>query len=66
MSDIIRYCLKYTDVQLTDDPYSLEQLRDPRMNISVVRPLVDKFYEMNDVSVSKLAQFLAIGSYSLV
>ncbi|KAN0122224.1 hypothetical protein V8E51_000550 [Hyaloscypha variabilis] len=34
-----------------DDPYSLEQLRDPRMNLSVVRPLVDKFYEANDVSM---------------
>ncbi|EHL00856.1 hypothetical protein M7I_3249 [Glarea lozoyensis 74030] len=34
-----------------DDPYSLEQLRDPRMNLSVVRPLVDKLYELDDVSV---------------
>jgi hypothetical protein len=34
-----------------DDPYSLEQLRDPRMNLSVVRPLVDKLYEANDVSM---------------
>jgi hypothetical protein len=37
-----------------DDPYSIEQLRDPRMNLSVVRPLVDKFYELHDVSISKL------------
>ncbi|KAG9238645.1 hypothetical protein BJ875DRAFT_450414 [Amylocarpus encephaloides] len=34
-----------------DDPYSLEQLRDPRMNLSVVRPLVDKLYELDDASV---------------
>jgi hypothetical protein len=34
-----------------DDPYSTEQLKAPRMNISVVRPLVDAFYEMQDVSV---------------
>jgi hypothetical protein len=34
-----------------DDPYSIEQLKAPRMNISVVRPLVDAFYEMQDVSV---------------
>jgi hypothetical protein len=27
------------------------QLRDPRMNLSVVRPLVDKFYEKQDVSM---------------
>jgi hypothetical protein len=40
-----------------DDPYSIEQLRDPQMNLSVVRPLVDKFYELNDVSISKLSAF---------
>jgi hypothetical protein len=34
-----------------DDPYSIEQLKAPRMNISVVRPLVEAFYEMQDVSV---------------
>ncbi|KAH8676820.1 hypothetical protein BGZ60DRAFT_403489 [Tricladium varicosporioides] len=34
-----------------DDPYSIEQLRDPRMNTTIVRPLVDKLYELNDVSV---------------
>lgn len=27
------------------------------MNLSVVRPLVDKFYELNDVSISKLCGF---------
>ncbi|KAK6335947.1 hypothetical protein TWF730_003322 [Orbilia blumenaviensis] len=36
---------------LIDDPYSLKQLRDPRMNQSLVRPLVDKYYEMKDISV---------------
>jgi hypothetical protein len=34
-----------------DDPYSIEQLKAPRMNISVVRPLVEAFYEMQDVSI---------------
>jgi hypothetical protein len=38
-------------VNSIDDPYSMEQLRAPRMNISVVRPLVDQFYEMHDVSI---------------
>ncbi|KIX04585.1 uncharacterized protein Z518_05455 [Rhinocladiella mackenziei CBS 650.93] len=33
-----------------DDPYSLEQLKAPRMNISVVRPLVDSLYEKQDLS----------------
>lgn len=37
----------------TDDPYSIEQLRDPRMNVSIVRPLVDKCYEDQDLSMSK-------------
>jgi hypothetical protein len=45
---------------LADDPYSLEQLRDPRMNISVVRPLVDKLYELDDVSISKPQKPLSI------
>jgi hypothetical protein len=38
-------------VNSIDDPYSLEQLRAPRMNLLVVRPLVDQFYGMQDVSI---------------
>ncbi|KAK6336278.1 hypothetical protein TWF696_001840 [Orbilia brochopaga] len=38
-------------IHLIDDPYSMSQLRDPRMNTSIVRPLVDKYYEMKDVSI---------------
>ncbi|KAM0716112.1 hypothetical protein Q7P37_008626 [Cladosporium fusiforme] len=34
-----------------DDPYSVEQLKSPRMNISVIRPLVDHLYDPDDVSV---------------
>ena len=34
-----------------DDPYSLDQLKSPRMNTSVVRPLVDHLYDPSDVSV---------------
>ncbi|GAB7357461.1 hypothetical protein MBLNU459_g0004t1 [Dothideomycetes sp. NU459] len=34
-----------------DDPYSLDQLKSPRMNVSVVRPLVDHFYDPDDVSI---------------
>jgi hypothetical protein len=37
--------------RFADDPYSLEQLKAPRMNISVVRPLVDSLYEMQDLSI---------------
>ncbi|SMR60454.1 unnamed protein product [Zymoseptoria tritici ST99CH_1A5] len=34
-----------------DDPYSNEQLRSPRMNAAVVRPLVDHLYDPDDVSI---------------
>jgi hypothetical protein len=34
-----------------DDPYSLEQLKSPRMNVSIVRPFVDQMYDMHDISV---------------
>ncbi|KAK7543575.1 hypothetical protein IWX49DRAFT_328964 [Phyllosticta citricarpa] len=34
-----------------DDPYTLVQLRDPRMNALIVRPLVDRLYDPKDCSV---------------
>lgn len=58
-----------TEVRLIgviDDPYSLEQLRDPRLNVSVVRPLVDRLYDLNDLSVGMLLFFLlAFGAVDL-
>ncbi|KAH7176625.1 hypothetical protein EDB81DRAFT_44736 [Dactylonectria macrodidyma] len=33
-----------------DDPYTLEHFRDPKMNALVVRPLVDRLYNPNDIS----------------
>ena len=39
------------DISWIDDPYTLEQLQSPRMNVSIVRPLVDRLYENQDVSV---------------
>ncbi|RVX71625.1 hypothetical protein B0A52_03809 [Exophiala mesophila] len=38
-------------INAIDDPYSLEQLKAPRMNITVVRPIVNTLYEMQDLSV---------------
>jgi len=38
-------------VSVVEDYLSLEQLRDVRINISVVRPLVDKLYEQDDISI---------------
>ncbi|OAA67599.1 nonselective cation channel [Cordyceps fumosorosea ARSEF 2679] len=54
---------------VVEDYLSLEQLRDVRINITVVRPLVDKFYELDDLSIVycllvNRAQFLDEESYS--
>lgn len=38
-------------VSVVEDYLSLEQLRDVRINITVVTPLVDKFYELDDISI---------------
>ncbi|OBR05438.1 Nonselective cation channel [Colletotrichum higginsianum IMI 349063] len=34
-----------------DDPYTLDQLREPRMNSLVVRPLVDRLYDPDDPTI---------------
>ncbi|KAK4960234.1 hypothetical protein LTR10_003127 [Elasticomyces elasticus] len=34
-----------------DDPYSLDQLKSPRMNVAVIRPLVEHLYDPDDVSM---------------
>ena len=34
-----------------DDPYSLDQLRAPRINVAIVRPLVNKLWERQDESL---------------
>lgn len=33
------------------DPYTLEQLRAPRLNTSVVRPMMEQLYDLQDVSI---------------
>lgn len=40
-------------ISVVEDYLGLEQLRDVRINVTVVRPLVDKFYELEDVSISE-------------
>ncbi|PTB63826.1 hypothetical protein BBK36DRAFT_1171285 [Trichoderma citrinoviride] len=35
----------------TEDPYTLEQLTSPRINTLVVRPLVDRLYNPDDMSI---------------
>lgn len=39
---------------VVEDYLSLEQLRDVRINVTVVTPLVDKFYELDDLSISEM------------
>lgn len=34
-----------------EDPYTMEQLREPRLNVLVVKPLVDRLYDEDDVSI---------------
>ena len=34
-----------------DDPYSIEQLRAPRINVAIVRPLVNRLWNEKDVSI---------------
>jgi hypothetical protein len=36
-----------------EDPYTLEQLREPRMNVLIVKPLVDRLYDEDDISVGE-------------
>lgn len=38
-------------ISIVEDFLTLDQLTDLRLNISVVRPLVDKLYEQNDISI---------------
>ena len=38
-------------LSVVEDYLSLEQLRDVRINVSVVRPLVDKLYDLDDISI---------------
>lgn len=40
-------------ITITDDPYSLDQLKSPRMNVAVVRPLVDHLYDPDDASIGE-------------
>lgn len=40
-------------ISVVEDFLTVDQLRDVRINVTVVRPLVDKFYELKDISISK-------------
>ncbi|KAI5466264.1 kinase-like domain-containing protein [Mariannaea sp. PMI_226] len=56
-------------ISVVEDHLSLEQLQDLKINVTVVRPLVDKFYGLNDISIIycllvNRAQFLEEQSHS--
>ncbi|KAL6149602.1 hypothetical protein ACJQWK_02402 [Exserohilum turcicum] len=34
-----------------EDPYTVDQLREPRMNVLIVKPLVDRLYDEDDISI---------------
>ncbi|KAH8724652.1 hypothetical protein GQ44DRAFT_708546 [Phaeosphaeriaceae sp. PMI808] len=34
-----------------EDPYTIDQLREPRMNVLIVKPLVDRLYNEDDISI---------------
>jgi hypothetical protein len=42
------------DTRQIDDPYTFEQLMTPRINHSIVRPLTDRFYDPDDISMGML------------
>lgn len=36
-----------------EDPYTMDQLKEPRMNVLIVKPLVDRLYDESDISIGK-------------
>jgi hypothetical protein len=42
-------------INAIEDPYTSEQLTSPRVNTLVVRPLVDRLYDPDDMSIGLLA-----------
>lgn len=38
-------------VAIVEDYLSLDQFRDMRINVNVIRPLVDKLYALDDISI---------------
>jgi hypothetical protein len=46
-------------ISVVEDFLTYEQLRDMKINLTVVRPLVDKFYELDDISISESPHVLS-------
>ena len=43
--------VRHDVINSIDDSYSIEQLRAPRINVAIVRPLVDRLWNEKDVSI---------------
>lgn len=43
--------VRHEVINSIDDPYSLDQLRAPRINVAIVRPLVNLLWDEKDVSI---------------
>ena len=43
--------VRHEVISSIDDPYSIEQLRAPRINVAIVRPLVNRLWDGKDVSI---------------
>ena len=43
--------VRHEVINSIDDPYSIEQLRAPRINVAIVRPLVNRLWDAKDVSI---------------
>ena len=43
--------VRHEVIDSIDDPYSLEQLRAPRINVAIVRPLVDRLWDHELISI---------------
>lgn len=41
-----------------EDPYSMDQLKEPRMNVLIVKPLVDRLFDADDISIGMSASTL--------
>lgn len=47
------YRVRRDIISVVEDYLSRQQLKDVRINVTVIRPLVDKFYELEDISIGE-------------
>lgn len=47
------YSIRRIILASIEDPYSMEQLKEPRLNVLIVKPLVERLYDEDDVSLGR-------------